>query len=81
MLAIVPRIGSTMARASQRLEQGLPERLEVAFIVIAVGASQVLLWPAALGAFAGCLVILTVGVLVHRPLARMPENTLNLASV
>ena len=32
--------------------------------------------PAALGALAACLAVLAVGVVVHRPLSRVPENTL-----
>src|ERR1700746_3703441 len=52
------------------------EGLEVAFIVIAGGAGRGLLVPAALGALAACVVVLAIGLLVHRPLARVPENTL-----
>ena len=54
----------------------LLEGLEVVFIVIAVGAGRGLLWPASFGALAACIVVLTVGVFVHRPLSRVPENTL-----
>jgi uncharacterized membrane protein len=54
----------------------LLEGLEVVFIVIAVGAGRGLLWPAGLGALAAGLVILAIGVAIHRPLARVPENTL-----
>jgi uncharacterized membrane protein len=54
----------------------LLEGLEVVFIVVAVGAGRGLLWPASFGALASCLVVLTVGVFVHRPLSRIPENTL-----
>jgi len=54
----------------------LLEGLEVVFIVIAVGAGRGLVWPAAVGALAACLAVLLVGVLVHKPLARVPENTL-----
>jgi Ca2+/H+ antiporter, TMEM165/GDT1 family len=54
----------------------LPEGLEVAFIVIAVGAGRGLLWPPALGALAACLVILVVGIVVHKPLTRVPKNAL-----
>jgi len=54
----------------------LLEGLEVIFIVIAVGAGRGLLWPASLGAIAACVLVLSVGALVHRPLARVPENTL-----
>ncbi|MCZ8546393.1 TMEM165/GDT1 family protein [Mesorhizobium qingshengii] len=52
------------------------EGLEVVFIVIAVGAGRGLLVPAAIGALAACLLVLLIGILVHRPLARVPENTL-----
>jgi uncharacterized membrane protein len=54
----------------------LLEGLEVVFIVLAVGAGRGLLWPAALGAFAACVLVLGIGALVHKPLARVPENTL-----
>jgi len=54
----------------------LLEGLEVIFIVIAVGAGRGLLWPAGLGALAACVFVLAVGVIAHRPLARVPENTL-----
>ncbi|MGN6390777.1 MAG: COG4280 domain-containing protein [Gemmatimonadales bacterium] len=51
------------------------EGLEVIFIVIAAGAGGMLL-PATVGAaVAGALVILA-GLVLHRPLARVPENTL-----
>jgi Ca2+/H+ antiporter, TMEM165/GDT1 family len=57
----------------------LLEGLEVVFIVIAVGAGRGLLLPASLGALAACVVVLTIGAIVHRPLARVPENTLKFA--
>ncbi len=52
------------------------EGLEVVFIVVAVGAGRGLLVPASIGALAACLLVLAVGLLVHKPLARVPENTL-----
>jgi Ca2+/H+ antiporter, TMEM165/GDT1 family len=52
------------------------EGLEVVFIVIAVGAGRGLLVPASLGALAACMLVLGFGALVHRPLARVPENAL-----
>ena len=56
----------------------LLEGLEVIFIVIAVGAGG-LLAPAAVGAaLAGSLVVLA-GLVLRRPLARVPENTLKFA--
>ncbi|MBN2629273.1 MAG: TMEM165/GDT1 family protein [Rhodobacteraceae bacterium] len=54
----------------------LLEGLEVVFIVIAVGAGRGLLWPASLGALAACALVLVVGAILHRPLARVPENSL-----
>ena len=54
----------------------LLEGFEVIFIVIAVGAGHGLLWPASLGALAACILVLSAGVVAHRPLARVPENTL-----
>lgn len=52
------------------------EGVEVVFIVIAVGAGRGLLWPASLGALAACLLVLVIGLVVRKPLARIPENTL-----
>jgi uncharacterized membrane protein len=58
------------------LKAVLLEGLEVVFIVIAVGAGRGLLVPAGLGALAACVLVLFVGVVVHRPLSRVPENAL-----
>jgi uncharacterized membrane protein len=55
------------------------EGLEVVFIVIAVGAGHGLLIPASLGALAACLLVVAIGFAVHRPLTRVPENTLKFA--
>jgi Ca2+/H+ antiporter, TMEM165/GDT1 family len=53
------------------------EGTEVVFIVIALGAGGTgLLLPASLGAAAALLVIVALGLVLHRPLARVPENTL-----
>jgi uncharacterized membrane protein len=57
----------------------LLEGLEVGFIVIAVSAGRELLVPASAGALAACLLVAGVGLVVHRPLARVPENTLKFA--
>jgi Ca2+/H+ antiporter, TMEM165/GDT1 family len=54
----------------------LLEGLEVVFIVIALGAGRGMLVAASAGAVAACLVVALVGLIVHRPLARVPENTL-----
>jgi uncharacterized membrane protein len=55
------------------------EGLEVVFIVIAVGAGRGLVVAASFGALAACALVLAVGLFVHRPLARVPENTLKFA--
>jgi uncharacterized membrane protein len=55
------------------------EGLEVVFIVIAVGAGRGLLSAASLGALVACLVVIAVGFVIHRPLARVLENTLKFA--
>lgn len=52
------------------------EGLEVVFIVIAVGSARGMLWPASLGALAACALVLIVGLILQRPLARVPENSL-----
>jgi len=55
------------------------EGLEVVFIVIAVGAGRGLVGAASLGALAACLVVVAFGFVIHRPLERVPENTLKFA--
>lgn len=55
------------------------EGVEVVFIVIAVGAAGGLLKAASLGALFAGLVVLSLGIALHRPLARVPENLLKLA--
>lgn len=56
------------------------EGIEVVFIVLAIGAGRAeLLWPASLGALAALLVVAALGLALHRPLARVPENTLKFA--
>jgi Ca2+/H+ antiporter, TMEM165/GDT1 family len=53
------------------------EGIEVVFIVIALGAGGAgLLVPAGIGALAALIVVVTLGFVVHRPLSRIPENTL-----
>jgi uncharacterized membrane protein len=56
------------------------EGIEVVFIVVAVGAAgQGLLVPAGLGAVAALLVVIALGIALHRPVAMIPENTLKFA--
>jgi uncharacterized membrane protein len=80
-----------LARASERhgvdpiatataFKAVLLEGVEVAFIVLAVSAGGPgLLSAAVLGALAAALLVTLAAVAVHRPLARVPENTLKFA--
>ena len=52
------------------------EGIEVVFIVIALGAGGRLLVPAAMGAGLALLSVIALGLLLHRPLSNVPENTL-----
>jgi len=56
----------------------LLEGLEVAFIVVTFGATQHKVGLAAVGALAALLLVVVVGLVVHRPLARVPENSLKM---
>jgi uncharacterized membrane protein len=55
------------------------EGIEVAFIVIAVGAAGHTLLPASLGAAVAGVLVIALGLLIHKPLARVPENALKFA--
>ena len=55
------------------------EGLEVVFIVIATGAVGKMLIPATLGAVAAGGIVIALGLMLHKPLARVPENTLKFA--
>ena len=57
----------------------LLEGLEVAFIVVAVGAGRGLLVPASIGAVAACALVAVFGLALRRPLERVPENQLKFA--
>src|SRR5712672_1947739 len=57
----------------------LLEGLEVVFVVIAVGAGGRFLVPASAGALLACVLVMAIGFVLHRPLARVPENTLKFA--
>lgn len=53
------------------------EGTEVVFIVIAIGAGRSsMLFPASVGAVAALFVVVALGIVLHRPLARVPENAL-----
>ena len=56
------------------------EGLEVAFIVLTFGAHENdAFGPAALGAMLAFLLVGAIGAVVHRPLARVPENSIKFA--
>lgn len=54
----------------------LLEGVEVVFIVLATGAGQGMIGYASLGAFAACVLVLLIGLVLHKPLTAVPENTL-----
>ena len=54
----------------------LLEGMEVAFIVITLGANQGATGIAAAGAVVALVVVVIIGALVRHPLSRVPENTL-----
>jgi len=54
----------------------LLEGVEVVFIVIAVGAGHGMTLYASYGALAAFIVVLAIGLAVHKPLAQVPENSL-----
>jgi Ca2+/H+ antiporter, TMEM165/GDT1 family len=55
------------------------EGIEVVFIVIAIGAAGEMLLPASIGALAALALVILLGIVVHRPLASVPENPLKFA--
>ena len=80
----VNRLGETITRRDWvgfilALKGVFLEGLEVVFIVIAVGGTG-RGWPAAIaGGLAAAVVVAATGVVVRKPLARVPENTLKYA--
>ena len=52
------------------------EGIEVVFIVVTVGRMTAALGAAAVGATAAALVVVALGLAIHRPLTRVPENAL-----
>jgi uncharacterized membrane protein len=55
------------------------EGIEVVFIVVALGSRGSLIVPAAIGAAAALGSVVLLGLAIHRPLSRVPENTLKFA--
>lgn len=87
--AIYAKTRESMGRGSARAWDGVAaatafkitivEGIEVVFIVIAMGAAgRNLLGPAILGALGALLVVVLLGLALHRPAANIPENTLKL---
>jgi uncharacterized membrane protein len=69
--------GWDMAAVAASFQITMLEGIEVVFIVIAIGAGGAgLLLPASLGALAALLLVIVLGLTVHRPLANVPENSL-----
>ncbi len=54
------------------------EGIEVVFIVLAVGAGNRQIFPAALGAGAAAVLVVLLGLTARQPLTRIPENALKL---
>ena len=52
------------------------EGVEVIFIVLAIGTAGRMLVPATAGALLALALVFVAGILLHRPLARVPENAL-----
>ena len=75
----VPAAGMDWISFTVALKGVLLEGLEVAFIVVTFGASGGQIVPAALGAAVAGVLVLAVGAILHRPLARVPENGLKFA--
>ncbi|SRR5579871_1841418 len=55
------------------------EGIEVVFIVLAIGATSGSVLPPAFGAAVALLVVILLGIVLHRPLALIPENALKFA--
>jgi uncharacterized membrane protein len=72
----VPATGMDWISFTVAFKGVLLEGMEVAFIVVTFGASAGQLGPASLGATVAGVLVLLVGVAVHQPLARVPENGL-----
>lgn len=52
------------------------EGIEVVFIVIAIGANGQMILPASIGALAALVLVVLLGIWLHRPLGNIPENAL-----
>jgi uncharacterized membrane protein len=75
----VPATGMDWISFTVATKGVLLEGLEVAFIVVTFGATAGMLGPAVIGAAAAGALVLGLAVLIHRPLAAVPENGLKFA--
>lgn len=72
-----PRRGWDRVAFSTTFQITMLEGVEVVFIVVAIGAGRHgLLVPASAGALAALAVVIALGLAIHRPLAKVPENGL-----
>ena len=75
--APVASVGIDRVALSTAFNITMVEGIEVVFIVIAMGtAGGGLLLPASLGAVAALLVVTALGLVLHKPISTIPENTL-----
>jgi uncharacterized membrane protein len=72
------RLGLDWYAATVSFKGVLLEGLEVVFIVVSLAATSGDRAPAAAGAAAALVLVVAAGALVHRPLARVPENLVKL---
>src|SRR5665213_484571 len=70
------RVGVDAAGAATAFQGVLIEGLEVVFIVIAVGTSTIRLESASIGAAAALALVVVLGLILHAPLSKIPENSL-----
>jgi uncharacterized membrane protein len=75
-----PAQGWDRAAIAASFQITMLEGTEVVFIVVAIGAGgNGLLLPASIGAVVALLTVVALGLVLHRPLASVPENTLKFA--
>jgi uncharacterized membrane protein len=75
--ALAPAPGLDRAAIATAFNITILEGIEVVFIVLAIGAGAPALLPAAMaGAAVALALVMLAGLLLHRPLAKVPENAL-----
>jgi uncharacterized membrane protein len=70
------RYGIDAAGSATALQGVLIEGLEVVFIVLAVGTNAARLESAAIGAMTALVLVIALGLILHAPLSKIPENSL-----